>query len=421
MDTDPALGHRTEEFSAAEEENIVEEHGSHPTHIEGTASTEVALPDVSTEYDTYQLNISLAVVETECDEIESEFNDALTEINGEKSFPCAMCDKVCKSKGGLTRHTNSKHSTVAQPKTAFCKDSVTSIIESIKAKITKEKLYGTQINESIKSASCTDALYDALCPLYLTFYQKKNQDKLVQSFFGLIPQSSKLLNCEDYKAANLIMIHIPDKLVGFYHTECSQAELADLPETESPKQIKYSIDPVERGPLTYVAGYVVSKLFQTYVQGHKRKAVKPNEQIQSLLQNMKSTNQSTSSFISARTRGGLVDPSNDLVGILEEAECLFRKELDKSKQTMRKIPTETVCNAALNSPVVKSLWDNIVLSSGVDPSCSTQKLCLENVIKLYLKVRSFSYARDFLTKYKIEQKQVKKRALRKEMKLSEHQ
>ena len=258
-------------------------------------------------------------METECDEMESEFNDALTEINGGNSFPCTMCDKLRKSKGGLTRHTNSKHSTMARPKTGFCKDSVTSIIESIKAKITNEKLYGTQVSESIKSASCTDALYDVLCPLYWTFYQKKNQDKLVQSFFGLIPQSSKLLNCEDYKAANLIMVHIPDKLVEFYHTECSQAELADLPEKESQKQIKYSINPVERGPLTYVAGYVVSKLFQTYVQDRKRKAIKPNEQIQSLLQDMKSTNQSTSSFISARTRGGLVDPSNDLVGILEEA------------------------------------------------------------------------------------------------------
>ena len=92
------------------------------------------------------------------------------------------------------------------------------------------------------------------------------------------------------------MVHILDKLVGFYHTECSQTELADLPETESQKQVKYSINPFERGPLTYVAGYVVSKLSQTYVQDRKRKAVKPNEQIQSLLQSMKSTNQSTSSL-----------------------------------------------------------------------------------------------------------------------------
>lgn len=154
------------------------------------------------------------------------------------------------------------------------------------------------------------------------------------------------------------MIHIPDNLVGFYHTECSQA---DSSETESQEQTKYVINPVERGPLSYVAGYVVSKLFQTYVQTSKRKSVKPSEQLQSLVQNMKSTNQS-SSFISAHTRGGLVDPSKDLVGILEEAECLFRTELGKGKQTLRKIPTDTVCHAALMSPEVKSLWDNIVLS-----------------------------------------------------------
>ena len=34
------------------------------------------------------------------------------------------------------------------------------------------------------------------------------------------------------------------------------------------------------------------------------------------------------------------------------------------------------------------LWENIVLSSTVDPSSTTQKLCLENTIKLYIKVRS---------------------------------
>ena len=73
------------------------------------------------------------------------------------------------------------------------------------------------------------------------------------------------------------------------------------------------IDPAERGPLTYVTGYIVAKLFQTC-----KKAKKPNEEIQSLLQSMKSLDQS--SYISSRTRGGLVNPSKDLVGVLEQAE-----------------------------------------------------------------------------------------------------
>lgn len=163
-----------------------------------------------------------------------------------------------------------------------------------------------------------------------------------------------------------------------------------------------------------MAGYVVSKLFQVA----KRKTAKQNEHLLLLLQNMKSIDQSNS-FIAARTRGGLVNPSQELVGILEEAEISFRQHVDMTKQSLRNIPTETICNDTLSSPVVKSLWDNIVLSSGVDISSPVQKLCLENVIKLYLKVRSFSYARDYLTKHKIKEKQTKKKALRKEMKRKE--
>ena len=101
---------------------------------------------------------------------------------------------------------------------------------------------------------------------------------------------------------------------------------------------------------------------------------------------------------------------------MEEAEYSFRKQASESKQTIRNVPTDMTCNATLESPVVKSLWENIVMSSELDPSSFTQKLCYKNVVKLYLKVRSFSYARDYLNKYKIKQKQVKKKALRKVVK-----
>jgi hypothetical protein len=85
---------------------------------------------------------------------------------------------------------------------------------------------------------------------------------------------------------------------------------------------------------------------------------------------------------------------------------------------LRNIPTDLISVSTLNSPLVKSLWDNIVLDSGVEQSCSTQKLLLENIVKLYLRVRSFSYARDYISKYKIKVKQTKSKALRKDLKRS---
>ena len=57
------------------------------------------------------------------------------------------------------------------------------------------------------------------------------------------------------------------------------------------------------------------------------------------------------------------------------------------KDTVRNIPADIICVSTLQSPLVKSLWDNIVLDSDVEKSSSTQKLLLENIVKLYLRVR----------------------------------
>ena len=92
------------------------------------------------------------------------------------------------------------------------------------------------------------------------------------------------------------------------------------------------------------------------------------------------------------------------MGIIEEAELCFRKNVSEGKLLLRSIPTDAICESTLSLPMVKSLWDNIVLEAGIDESCSTQKLCLENIVKLYLRVRSFSYARDYVSKYKIREK-----------------
>ena len=207
------------------------------------------------------------------------------------------------------------------------------------------------------------------------------------------------------------MIHIPDHLVGFYNTNRARTTTAQTPH-DSQKNVK-GIDQTERGPLSYVAGYIVSKLFQS---NKRNSGQQYNEELHQLLLSMKATGEG-SSYISSRSRGGLVNPSSYLVGIIEEAEHTFRKQVCESRLALRNIPVDTMCNATLQSPMVKSLWENIVMSAGVDKTSCTQKLCLENV-KLFLRVRAFSYARDYLNKYKIKEKKISKKALRKDMKLS---
>ncbi len=157
------------------------------------------------------------------------------------------------------------------------------------------------------------------------------------------------------------------------------------------------IDLAERKP-----GYVIAKLCQLSRKKHGEKS----KELLTLLQSLKS--KATNTYISASQ---LVTPCQDLVNIVEIAEVLFRKQVSQSN--LRNIPVEKILNLTLCSHVVKSLWDNIILSSELQPSSSTHKLCLENIIKLYLRVRSFSYAKDYITKYNIKEKQLKGKALRK--------
>ncbi len=108
------------------------------------------------------------------------------------------------------------------------------------------------------------------------------------------------------------------------------------------------------------------------------------------------------------------------MGIMEEAEICFRKTVGEDELVLRNIPTETICESTLSSPVVKLLWENIVLESGTNDTSPTQKLCLENIVKLYVRVRSFSYTRDYISKYKIKEKQTKSKSLRKDLKRSKN-
>ena len=74
------------------------------------SESEICLEDA--EYDFDNLDVTIAVTEAEGEDIKQEFNDALSKIHGEKSFPCAKCEEVCKLKDGLTRHTNAKHNEI---------------------------------------------------------------------------------------------------------------------------------------------------------------------------------------------------------------------------------------------------------------------------------------------------------------------
>ena len=132
------------------------------------------------EGNVYYMNVTVDFTMAEADntEVEQQFIDALVEIEGQKAFPCNQCDKICKSKGGLTRHTRSKQRDESQSADADCivntglsQETVASIVETIKSNIIEENIYREEINKILKTASASEALFTAILPLYQTFHK----------------------------------------------------------------------------------------------------------------------------------------------------------------------------------------------------------------------------------------------------------
>jgi uncharacterized C2H2 Zn-finger protein len=363
----------------------------------------------------FNFDVALSVIEGDDETMEEEIAEALCEISGEKSFPCNSCEKVCKSKGGLTRHVNAKHgnkSTKGHDNIpSLTKEDLHFIVNKVKTKITEDGFWDSEMTSKMASVTSNDALYDHILPIYQQFCRKKNQDKFIMDFYELIPNSSGLLKCENQQLCSLIMISIPDHLVSFFKkgvTSEQEPSTSSGSETGVSTGVPTELDDHELGPLSYIAGYVLSKL-------KKKSAYKKNDELQIILQNMICPGLENE-YIEARSRGGLVTPCKDLVRILEVVEHIFRQFIEKQSNVVKSIPSEILCNDALDSPLLKSLWENIIQDCGQETSKQTQKLCLENILKLYLKVRSFSYAKDYISKFKIQQKAAKSKSLRKELK-----
>lgn len=145
---------------------------------------------------------------------------------------------MCKSKGGLTRHTRSKHLTVEsktttskskheskkQIPTYVSEESVLTLIREIGKYLTDEKIYPSKQVADVFTLKPTQSFLQDVNALLHKFHRKKDRDKFMKEFFGKMYGSWKdyFHSCNDHKVAFLMLVNLPERLLTTLKNEDSQ-------------------------------------------------------------------------------------------------------------------------------------------------------------------------------------------------------
>eukprot|EP00795_Rhopilema_esculentum_P011289 gene11289-21481_t len=246
-------------------------------------------------------------------------DEEIHEFIGLHDFGCGECGKEFKSKKGLNMHLAKTHGNTSniaiEEEQSYISDiDFSTLVTKVLHKVTVEGIFPEEIRKAFPTA-----LPGNLCGVLSV---------LAQKFLAT-------------KRPELIAL---------------------AKEKDSAKKDKGKKKPIcfikeeERGPLAYVMGAVISKLYKKSAYGHSTSLWK--EQIESLFTGTLRVPIEENSYLSELDRGGLWNPSEKLLRIAEKIEMKFRVEVQKKAKT---IPIKEIINDVLSDSTVVSVWDSIIL------------------------------------------------------------
>ncbi|CAB4024403.1 hypothetical protein AWC38_SpisGene12476, partial [Paramuricea clavata] len=284
---------------------------------------------------------TLKLIESNAEEIDQQLLDAISEVEGAKHFQCPDCPKVCKSKGGLTRHRRSKHPDKEELTVATINippinmEIIAKIISETVEKLREENIYPKEILDIISKLKPSESFLKFITKVFRLFCRKLNQDRMLALFYGEIIKDWRVYfpPCDNQKAINILLIHLPQKLVVYHKQLASNKQRDDQGEDE------IGLKPEEIGPLSYVTGYVLQSLYRKS-KNSKHWNSPRSQELQFLLQSLKLEETKEDQYIQSLSRGGRWTPNETIKNIAKTTELMFRQHLKLNKSAS--VPTDKV-------------------------------------------------------------------------------
>ena len=336
-------------------------------------------------------------------------------------FPCIHCDKVCKSRRGLTRHESTKHpeenienesSNTRKKSPEEIIDPVTfqNMIHASATKLSGDECYSAKTCQEFIGYVVTldDAkeifhhVQQVICEFkgnaesfYPKFYKCVSDDVI---FKNLSRRSSVLLGCE---LANNVLAHltnssVKENVVEFKTPVYSQKEMSII---------------------KYLSGYVFSTLYRRLRRSKSTQHLLGIQCLQLLLAGKSTLNENSEldKITRAKDRGGLWSVTFDVYKIFHHVETVFRKT---TSNVTRHIDSKKMVSELVNNPSVLCNFNKIRNECSEKVSKEVALNLLDHLITLYIRVRTFSLVKDKYEIHKIASKRKKTKSLHTEIKKS---
>ena len=343
------------------------------------------------------------------EELDVDFNVAAEEITNIGCFDCSLCAKKYKTASGLARHISQKHEGSSSD-LLFNKDTLTSLVSKAKEIIYDDLCWSTQQREIISKFEHIEKeqsiLFEEIYKICKDFNKNRNATQFFASYYANVASKSSIFFSNLPRASSTTLA-----------IQLGETVLCHLTE-------KNSIDKPNPSPITdrevdglqYLSGYVIHKLLKKTKAKCNYNSV-DNQAVIGILENAIQKDDSNQILVCVMNRGGLTAVTDNCQQLFHRVEEQFRCETEIKH--LRKIDLQKITNHLLREVDIISLFDLICDKSGMNVIQPEIKYnVLESMIKLYLRVRSFSFARDITSKQNAEKKS---KALRKEIKKSMEQ
>ena len=313
---------------------------------------------------------------------------------------CTICNKKYSTKARLNLHI-AKHKSVENTKVS--NEEIKNIFVQVCQKTIEQNLYGSKIMEKIESmkTSCQDNEIETLCTKINEVYQKKTsfQSTFVES---ILLKWNDIFPSMEERSIKVILL----KMCDYLDNRVSINENDEI--------FTKSLSEKELAGMQYLGGYVLHKLYKK-IRNSKNFQADKSQQSASILLACKSDSNPSVKLVSALSRGGLWIINSTIQKIFMIAEKRF---CTSTMKTTRTIQVEELVVGIVGFKYVKEYFSEIVESAELKPTTEVADITLYNIIKLYIKVRAYSFAKTKIQQYRLSKRKSSSKGLRGSIKQS---